>query len=95
MEIRCLSCHKLLDTLDGVMAEIVTFLGIKRHFNNIKIWTCNDIWHFVYITKDLEIIFEHKRDEATEEWKKLHNEEFNDLCSRPNIIRVTKSRITK
>jgi hypothetical protein len=32
------------------------------------------------------------RDEVTAEWRKLHNEELNDLYSSPNIIRVTKSR---
>jgi len=31
-----------------------------------------------------------KRDELTGEWRKLHNEEFNDLYS-PNIVRVIKS----
>jgi hypothetical protein len=33
-----------------------------------------------------------KRDEATGEWRKLHNEALNDLYSSPNIIRVIKSR---
>ena len=33
-----------------------------------------------------------KRGEATEEWRKLHNEKFNDVYSLPNIVRVTKSR---
>ena len=33
-----------------------------------------------------------KRDEVTGEWRKLHNEEFNDLYSSPNIVRVIKSR---
>jgi hypothetical protein len=33
-----------------------------------------------------------KRDEVTEEWRKLHNEELNDLYSLPNIVRVVKSR---
>jgi hypothetical protein len=33
-----------------------------------------------------------KRDEATGEWRRLHNEELNDLCSSLNIIRVIKSR---
>ena len=28
----------------------------------------------------------------TGEWKKLHTEELNDLCSLPNIVRVVKSR---
>ena len=32
------------------------------------------------------------RDEITEEWRKLHNAELNDLYSSPNIVRVIKSR---
>jgi hypothetical protein len=31
-------------------------------------------------------------DEVTGEWRKLHNEEFNDLYCSPNITRVIKSR---
>jgi hypothetical protein len=34
-------------------------------------------------------IFGPKRDEVTGEWRKLHNEELNDLCCSPNIERVT------
>jgi hypothetical protein len=30
--------------------------------------------------------------EVTGEWRKLHNEELNDLYSLPNIVRVVKSR---
>ena len=33
-----------------------------------------------------------KRDEVTGDWRKLHNEELNDLYSSPNIVRVIKSR---
>jgi hypothetical protein len=40
----------------------------------------------------LRRIFGHKKDEATGEWRRLHNEELNDLYSSPNIIRVIKSR---
>ena len=37
-------------------------------------------------------IFGPKGDEVTEEWRKLHNEELNDLYSSPNIVGVIKSR---
>jgi hypothetical protein len=40
----------------------------------------------------LRRIFGPKRDEATGEWRRLHNEELNDLYSSPNIIRTIKSR---
>ena len=33
-----------------------------------------------------------KRVEVTGEWRRLHNEELNDLYSSPNIVRVIKSR---
>jgi hypothetical protein len=32
-------------------------------------------------------LFGPKRDEVTEEWRKLHNEELRDLCSSPRIIK--------
>jgi len=40
-------------------------------------------------------MFGHKRDEITEEWRKLHNGELNDLYCSPNIVRVIKSRIMR
>ena len=40
----------------------------------------------------LRRIFGPKRDEVTGEWRKLHNEELNDLYCSPNIVRVIKSR---
>jgi hypothetical protein len=33
-----------------------------------------------------------KRDEVTGDWRKLHNEEFHNLYSSPNLIRMMKSR---
>jgi hypothetical protein len=40
----------------------------------------------------LRRVFGPKRDEVTGEWRKLHNEELNDLYSLLNIVRVIKSR---
>ena len=40
----------------------------------------------------LRRIFGSRRDEVTGEWRKLHNEELNDLYCSPNIVRVIKSR---
>jgi hypothetical protein len=46
----------------------------------------------VFENRVLREIFGHKRDGVTGEWRRLHNEELNDLYSSPNIIRVIKSR---
>jgi len=46
----------------------------------------------VFENRVLRIVFGPKRDEVTEEWRKLHNEELRDLYSLPNIVRVVKSR---
>ena len=35
-------------------------------------------------------IFGLKRDEVTGEWRKLHNEDLNDLYCSPDIVRVIK-----
>jgi hypothetical protein len=40
----------------------------------------------------LRRIFGRKRDEVTEELRKLHNKELHDLYSSPSIIRIIKSR---
>jgi hypothetical protein len=46
----------------------------------------------VFENRGLRRIFGPKKDEVTGEWRKVHNEELNDLYSLPNIIRVIKSR---
>jgi len=43
----------------------------------------------------LRRIFGPKRDKVTKEWRKLHNEELNDLYCSPSIVRVIKWRIRR
>ena len=51
--------------------------------------TCN----FLYCNHQvLRKVSGPKRDEVTGEWRKLHNEELNDLYSLPGIVWVVKSR---
>ena len=46
----------------------------------------------VFENKVLRRIFGPKRDDVTGEWRRLHNEELNDLYSSPRIVQVIKSR---
>jgi hypothetical protein len=46
----------------------------------------------VFENRVLRGILGPRRDEVTGEWRRLHNEELNDLYSTPNSIRVIKSR---
>jgi hypothetical protein len=47
----------------------------------------------VFENRFLRRIFGPKRDEVTEEWRKLFNEELRGLYSSPSIIRIIKSRM--
>jgi hypothetical protein len=46
----------------------------------------------VFENKVLRRIFGPRRDVVTREWRRLHNEELNDLYSSPSIVWVIKSR---
>jgi hypothetical protein len=46
----------------------------------------------VFENRVLRRIYGLKRDEVAGEWRRLHNEELNELYSSPNIIQVIKSR---
>ena len=49
----------------------------------------------MFENRGLRRIFGPKRDGVTGEWRKLHNEELNDLYFSPSIVRVTKSIIMR
>jgi hypothetical protein len=46
----------------------------------------------VFENRVLRRIFGTKSDEVIGEWRKIHNEDFNDLYFSPNVVRVIKSR---
>jgi len=46
----------------------------------------------VFENRVLRRIFGPKREQVIGEWRKLYNDELNDLYSLPNTIRVNKSR---
>ena len=45
----------------------------------------------VWVSRELRRMFEPRKDEVTGEWRKLHNNELNDLYFSPNIVWVIKS----
>jgi hypothetical protein len=46
----------------------------------------------VFENRVLRGIIGTKGDEVTEEWKRLHNKELNDLYSSPTTVQIMKSR---
>jgi hypothetical protein len=46
----------------------------------------------VFENRALRRVFGPERDEVKGEWRKLHNQELNDLYSSPTIVWVIKSR---
>jgi len=46
----------------------------------------------VFENRVLRGIFGPKRDEVTGEWRKLNNEELNDLYCSPNVVRIIEMR---
>jgi len=48
--------------------------------------TDDNIIKHMHINSVLRGIFGPERDEVTNEWRRIHNEELYDLCSAPNMV---------
>jgi hypothetical protein len=68
----------------------IYFHYAKKYFSAIVYFRLR-----VFENSILRRIFGPKRDEVTEEWRKLHNEELNYLYCSPTILRVIKSKRMK
>jgi hypothetical protein len=49
----------------------------------------------VFENRMLRRMFGHKGEEVVGGWIRLHNEEFHDFFTSPNVIRVIKSRMVR
>jgi hypothetical protein len=76
------------------------FLAVLFSDEQEVLYGC-ETWYFtlreerrlkVFENRVLSGIFGARRDEVTGDWRKLHNEELNDLYCSPNIFWMTKSR---
>jgi len=96
------ACYHLVHNLlsFSLISETLKIKICRTIILLVVVYEC-EIWSLIlreerrlsgFENRVLRRIFEPKRDEVTGEWRKLHNEEFKDLHSSPNNVRVMKSR---
>ena len=94
-------CHSVQSLLSSSLLSKNTKITIYRTIIVPAVLYGCDTWSLTFReerrlmefeNRVLRRIFRPKRDEVTGEWRKLHNEELNDLYCSPDIIRVVKSR---
>ena len=88
------------DSGSPVCVMLCHWLGFPDILKQCSVFVC-ETWSLtlreerrlrVFENRVLRRVFGPKRDEVTGEWRKLHNEELNDLYSLLNIVGVVKSR---
>jgi hypothetical protein len=87
--------HYLLSSisLHGVCRAALSFAYVSKFYVlKVRISLREEHRLRMFENRVLRGIFGPKRDGVTGEWRRLHNEELNDLYSSPNILRVIKSR---
>ena len=79
----CSQIHtKHINTVCGLNVELLNVKpGVLREKRGLR----------VFDNMVLSCIFGPKRDEVTREWRKLHNDELNDLYRSPNTVRIIGS----
>ena len=94
-------CHSVQNLLPSsllsknIKLKITSTIILLVALYGCETWSLT--WREQHRLRVLEIrvlrkIFEPEWDKVTGEWRKLHNEELDDLYSFPNTIRVIKSR---
>ena len=93
--------HSVQNLLSSCLLSKNLKIKIYRTIIMPAVWYGCETWSFtlraelklsVLENRVLSTIFLPRRDKVTREWRKLHNEELNDLYSLPNFVRVIKSR---
>jgi hypothetical protein len=84
---RCVACYLTCDKYKSSLRHIHDPVHLSLKMKGIRFLIYK---HHQTVMYEISVCIIFLRDEMTGEWRKLHNEELNDLYSLPNIVRVVK-----